>query len=151
MWISQDVRSAEQRLYFWFSAAYMQETGNYFGIVRDSPTTWSDLLLQPHKHWTHPPIPPASQPYKVSDNSHLKDQHQHSPWSNTWGFDSRNAVTFSSFNSPSIPPFLPPQIHSSRRHAGCFNLCLVTLHQPSWGEEEENNEKKVKWRAVQQQ
>lgn len=102
-------------------ASYMQETGNYRIIVCDSLSscnTWCDLL-QLHKYW----IPtmftqPASQPCDVSDKTHLEEQHQQSPWSNTGGFDSENTVTFSSSTSPSTPHW---SIHHTDRQ--CVLTC----------------------------
>lgn len=62
-------------------------------------------LCPPLPNTKCPHIHPLSQPCDVRDKTELKDQHSKSPRSNTWGYVSRDIVTFSSTAHSSIPPF----------------------------------------------
>lgn len=112
-----------------------------------SSNTWCDF---PQHHFFTGFLQPANHLRSVTRHP-LKDQHQRAEWSNTGRFDSGNTVTFSSSTSPSLPPFSPPLIHSSRRHAVVFDSCSVSLEQSIWVEEEADKERwKTKTRESRQ-
>ena len=151
IWIRRDVSSGYQCFYLWLAACYMQETGNDLIIVcgsLSSCNTWRDLLSQPHKQRHRHHVAPASQPCDVSDRTHLEDQQQLSPWSNTGGFDSGNTVTFSSSTSRPLllllllSPLSSTDPFITQTGSVCFNLCSVSLEQPIWAEEEVDKERR---------